>query len=80
MDDAELHLGLGIHRLNGLGKAVETITAGNQNILEATIFKVREDFEPEFRPFRLGLANPETQEVFVPLTVDAQLLNVKLLA
>jgi hypothetical protein len=41
MDDAELHLGLGIHRLNGLGKAVETITAGNQNILEATIFKVR---------------------------------------
>ena len=33
----QLHLGLGVDRLNCLGKAFEPVTTSNQDVLEASI-------------------------------------------
>ena len=40
MHNAQLDLGVRINRLNCLRKALESIAAGNQDILEAAVFQV----------------------------------------
>ena len=47
VDDAQLHLGLGIHRLDGLGKTREPVHAGDEQILNTAILELRPDLQPE---------------------------------
>ncbi len=37
MHDTQLNSRLGKHRLNGLGKALEAIDTGNEDVLHATV-------------------------------------------
>ena len=51
VDDAELHLGPGIHRLYGLGEAGEAVAAGDEDVGDAPVIQFGQDVEPELRAF-----------------------------
>ena len=70
MDDAELHLGLGVHRLYGLGEAGEAVATGDEDIGNAPVLQFGQYVEPELCPF--VLLDPEAQEFLVAVEVNAQ--------
>lgn len=43
MDNAQLHLSLGIDRFNSIGEASQTIDTGNKDVLEPPVFEFCED-------------------------------------
>ena len=40
MHQAQLHLGVGEHRFDGLGDSLQAIDTGNQNVFDAAILKL----------------------------------------
>ena len=70
MDDAPLQTALGIHRLNGLHHAAQTVRAEQINIQNAPTFEVIQHIQPKFAA--LMLPNPDTQNVFSAVHGDAQ--------
>ena len=70
MYDAELHLGLGVHRLYGLRKARQAVAAGDEDIGNAPVLQFGQYVEPELCPF--VLLDPEAQEFLVAAQVNAQ--------
>ena len=63
VDDAELHLSLGIHRLYGLWKARQAVAAGDEDITNAPVLQFGQYVEPALCPF--VLLDPESQELLV---------------
>jgi hypothetical protein len=61
-----------------LGLIHESVHAGDQDVLQTSVFEVGEYLEPELRPhlreasYRFRLANPETEEAFRALHRHAQ--------
>ena len=51
VDNAMLDLGVGVDALDGFGKALEAVHAGDQDILRAPIVEVSEHAEPVMRTF-----------------------------
>ena len=49
MDDAQLHLGFREDGRNRFREALETVDAGNEDIVDAAIFEFGYDLQPEFR-------------------------------
>ena len=70
MDDAPLQTALGIHRLNDLHHAAQTVRAEQINIQNAPTFEVIQHIQPKFAT--LMLPNPDTQNVFSAVHGDAQ--------
>ena len=73
MHDTQLHLGVGKYSLNRFGKTFKSIDTGNDNIVNATIFKFRYDIEPELGPFAIG--DPQAQQLFVAIEINTQVIN-----
>ena len=53
MNDAELHLGPGIHRLYGLGEAGQAVAAGDEDVIDPAVLQFGQDVEPVLRAFVL---------------------------
>jgi hypothetical protein len=53
MHDTGLHLGLGEHRRDRLGKALQAIHHRNQHVLDATGSELIHHPQPELRPLAL---------------------------
>ena len=70
VDDAQLHLGPGIHRLYGLRKAGQAIAAGDEDVVDTAVLQFGEHVEPELCAF--VLLDPQAQEFLVAVQVDAQ--------
>ena len=70
MDDAPLQTALGIHRLNDLHHAAQTVRAEQINIQNAPTFEVIQHIQPKFAT--LMLPNPDTQNVFSAVHGNAQ--------
>ena len=68
--DADLHVGVGKYRLDRLGKAFETVHAGDEDVLDAAIFEIREYTHPELGTFTV--ADPDAQHFLLAVLVDAQ--------
>jgi len=68
-DDTELHLGFGEDGGNGFGETLETIDAGDEDILNPPVPQFGDDLKPEFRP--LGPGQPEAQSLLLALHGDA---------
>lgn len=64
MDDAELNLGFGEDGFDGFGKALQSIDAGDEDVLDSMILYFRDDLKLQFRA--LGLVEPEAEHIFVP--------------
>ena len=67
--DAGLHGRSRKHRLNRFWKALESVHARDQHVLNATVLKFGQHAEPEF--CALGFLEPQSQHIFVALAVDA---------
>lgn len=57
MHDAELDIGFGINAGDGLGQALETVAAKDQDVGNATGLEIVEDLEPESGA--LGFLDPK---------------------
>ena len=68
MDNALLDFCLGKYSFDCLRESGKAVYAGDQNILNATIFKAIQDGKPEFCTFIL--TNIHTQYVFMTVHVD----------
>ena len=55
---------------NGIGESLQTIDAGDQDILDAAVLQLGQHAEPELRAF--GLGEPQAQKLFVTFQIDAQ--------
>ena len=62
MDDAALHLTLGIGRSNGLNKTLQTIHTEQIYIQNTPAFEVIEHIHPEFATFMF--VDPYTKNIF----------------
>jgi hypothetical protein len=65
--DAQLHFRLGEGSFDGLGKALESVNAGDENILHSPVVELRHYLEPKLGP--LGLLNPDTEDILDSLDV-----------
>src|SRR5229473_4774930 len=63
MHDAGLHQGLGKHRGDRLGKALEPIDHRDQDVLGPAVTQLGHHPQPEFRPF--SLLDPQPQDFLV---------------
>src|SRR5512136_1983301 len=54
VDDTELNLGFRKNRLDCLGKTLEAVHAGDEDILHAPVFQLGYHLKPELRAFVLG--------------------------
>ena len=70
MDDAPLQTALGIHRLDSLHHAAQTVGAEQINVLNSPAFEVIQHIQPKFAA--LVLADPDAQNVFSAIHGDAQ--------
>jgi hypothetical protein len=52
--DAKLNPGLGVRRVNRVGKALEAVNAGDENILHTPILQLGEHVEPELGTVHSG--------------------------
>jgi hypothetical protein len=70
--EADLQLTLDqrqLDSLNGLRKSLQAIDAGNEDILNASIFQLRDHLQPELRAFRLG--NPQAKHFLLSGQVES---------
>jgi hypothetical protein len=51
--DARLDDGLREHRFDRLGEAFQAVAAGDEDVLDAAVFQLGDDFEPKLRAFVL---------------------------
>lgn len=70
MDDAQLDRGLRVDAVYRIRKALQAVHAGNQDVLKATIFQLRQHFQPELCAFIIG--QPHTRQRFLAFGVDTQ--------
>ena len=70
MDDAKLNLSLRVRAGNGIGESLQTIDAGDQDILDAAVLQLGQHAEPELRSF--GFGKPQAQKLLVTCQIDAQ--------
>src|SRR5258708_30171437 len=70
MDDAGLHDRRRKHGGDRLGKSLQAINDGNQNVLDATVLEFGHDAQPEFSAFR-GF-DPKAQDVLGSFRRDAK--------
>ena len=57
MDNTELHLGLGTHRLDRLWQSLQPVDTRHKAVSDAAIVQLRKDRKPEFGP--LSLTEPQ---------------------
>ena len=69
MHQVDLQLCFGKDGAKGTEKTVETLNAGDKEILEAVILKIRQPSEPEHTPF--VLRDPPTPFLLLSLRIDA---------
>jgi len=70
MHDAQLDLGLGEDRLDGIREALQPVDGRDEDVLDTAVLEFRQYAEPELRP--LGLAYPEPQEFLLALKIYGQ--------
>ena len=70
VDNAQLHGGLGEHRLNRPRETLEPMHAGDESVGDAAMLELGHHLQPELGA--LGLGDPDTQELLIRLEVDAQ--------
>ena len=70
MHDAELDVGLGEDRSDGVDEAGEVVDGGDEDVLDAAGLEVGEDAHPEF--CRFVLAYVQAKYVAITLLVDAE--------
>lgn len=70
MYDASLHDGLREHRCDGLGKALEPVDYGDQDIVDAAGLELVDDLKPELGAF--GLLDPEAEDVLLAVRIERQ--------
>ena len=68
MDNAELHLRLGVCRLDGFGKSLQTVHTGDQDVFHATVLKLGQNGEPELGS--LGFGSPHAEHILDPFHSD----------
>jgi hypothetical protein len=68
--DADLHLRVGIDDADRLGKALQAIDGGQQNVLDTPISELSQHAQPELRA--LALADPQPEQVLPALHVDRE--------
>ncbi len=54
MDDAQLDVGLRVNAVYRIREAFQTVHSGNQDILKATVFQLRQHIQPELCAFIFG--------------------------
>lgn len=69
MDDTQLHVRIGKYALYGIGKARQTVDAGNENVSHATVPKVCQDTKPEVSA--LTMRHIYAQQVLATVLVNA---------
>ncbi len=69
MHDAGLNDAIGKNARNGLGKPLQAVHHGNQDVLGAAVLELIHHLEPELRP--LGLLHPKPQDVLLARAGDA---------
>ena len=70
MDNAPLHLAVGIDRRDGLHKACQTVHTEQIYVQNSSAFEVVQHIQPEFAA--LVLPNPHTKDIFRAIHGDAQ--------
>jgi hypothetical protein len=70
MDNAQPHLGFRKDRFNGIRKAGKPVTAGDEDVFESSILKLRQYMQPKFGGLVLG--HPHPQALFVTGQVNAK--------
>ena len=70
MDDAPLHLAVGIDRPDGLHKPFQSVHTEQIDVQNSPAFEVVQHIQPEFAA--LVLSNPHTQDVFHAVHGDTQ--------
>lgn len=68
--DAGLNLGAREDGRDRLREALQAINHRDQDVVDAAVFKLRHDLEPELRPF--GLFDPDTEDVLRPVGQDGK--------
>src|SRR5687768_5939131 len=69
MDDAGLHPRVREDGLDRFREALESVDAADQHVLDAALFELVQDGEPELRALRA--LEPEAEHVALALEVDA---------
>ncbi len=64
------------HRLrpdgfDSVGETLEPVTAHDQDVAYATVLQLRQDGEPELGAFTFRVTNPDAQDVFTALEINA---------
>jgi hypothetical protein len=59
MDNAKLNLSFRKDGFNCFRKAFQAVHAGDENILDASVFQFGDDLHPELRAFRVGCLDAE---------------------
>jgi len=70
MDDAGLHGGAREGGGDGVGEALEPVNDGEDDVLDAAIFELIHDAQPELGS--LGLLDPQAQNMLMALAVERQ--------
>src|SRR6476469_3407171 len=70
VDDTGLNHGLRKHRIDGLGKALQSIDHRNENVLGAAGLELVDDAQPEFGAF--GLFYPDAENLLGAVRQDAE--------
>ena len=70
MDHTELHFGIRIDRIDGIGKAGQTVHRGDQNVFDAPVIEVGQNRQPEVGPFTFRQI--QAQNLLLALYIQAQ--------
>ena len=70
MNDASLDHRLGEHCRDGIGKALQAVDHGNEDIGDAPVLEFVHDAHPEPGPF--GLLDPDAQDLLGAVRLDAK--------
>ncbi len=70
MDDAQLDMDLREDAVYRIREALQTVHTGNQDVLKATVFQLRQHAQPELCAFIFG--QPHAQQLFPAFGVDPQ--------
>lgn len=70
MDDAQLDMGLREDAVYRMREALKTVHADYQDVLEATVFQLRQHTQPELCAFVFD--QPHAQQLFLVFGIDPQ--------
>lgn len=70
MHDTGLDHRLRPYCFDRVGETLESVTAHDQDVADATVLQLRQDREPKLRALTFGIPNPDAQDVFTALKIN----------